>query len=222
MSTTTETTGTTTRTAPGARRLPGTLWLGLVRGGVELREYVRERDSIIFGFAYPIVMLAIFATVFGDDEPITVDGTTVSFAQYFLPGMVATGIMLSTYQTLAISIAVERDDGSLKRLRATPLPPTSYFLGKVFLSLTTVLVQTALLLAVAALVFDVPLPDEPDRWVTFAWVFVLGTAAGALCGVAYSSVPRSGRSASAVVVTPLLVLQFTSGCSSRSASCPSG
>ncbi|MCP2264748.1 ABC transporter permease [Promicromonospora thailandica] len=211
MSTTTETTGTTTRTAPGARRLPGTLWLGLVRGGVELREYVRERDSIIFGFAYPIVMLAIFATVFGDDEPITVDGTTVSFAQYFLPGMVATGIMLSTYQTLAISIAVERDDGSLKRLRATPLPPTSYFLGKVFLSLTTVLVQTALLLAVAALVFDVPLPDEPDRWVTFAWVFVLGTAAGALCGVAYSSVPRSGRSASAVVVTPLLVLQFTSG-----------
>jgi len=42
-------------------------------------------------------------------------------------------------------------------------------------------------------------------------VFVLGTAAGAVCGVAYSSVPRSGRSASAVVVAPLLVLQFTSG-----------
>lgn len=194
-----------------ARRLPGTLWLGLVRGGVELREYVRERDSIIFGFAYPIVMLAIFATVFGDDDPIAVDGTSVSFAQYFLPGMVATGIMLSTYQTLAISIAVERDDGSLKRLRATPLPPASYFLGKVVLSLTTVLVQTALLLAVAALLFDVPLPDDPARWATFAWVFVLGTATGAVCGVAYSSVPRSGRSASAVVVTPLLVLQFTSG-----------
>ena len=139
------------------------------------------------------------------------DGVTVSFAQYFLPGMVATGVMLSTYQTLAMSIAVERDDGTLKRLRATPLPATSYFLGKVFLSLVTVLAQTALLLAVAALAFDVPLPDAAGRWATFAWVFVLGTATGAVCGVAYSSVPRSGRSASAVVVTPLLVLQFTSG-----------
>jgi ABC-2 type transport system permease protein len=194
-----------------ARRLPGTLRLGLVRGGVELLQFVRERDSIIFGFAYPIVMLAIFATVFGDDDPIVVDGVTVSFAQYFLPGMVATGVMLSTYQTLAMSIAIERDDGALKRLRATPLPATSYFLGKVFLSLTTVLVQTALLLAVAALAFDVPLPDDAAHWATFAWVFVLGTATGAVCGVAYSSVPRSGRSASAVVVTPLLVLQFTSG-----------
>src|SRR5690606_2951822 len=126
-----------------ARRLPGTLWLGLVRGGVELREYVRERDSIIFGFAYPIVMLAIFATVFGDDAPISVDVTSVSFAPYFLPGMVATGIMLATYQTLAISISVERDDGSLQRLRATPLPPASYSLGKFVLSLTTVRVQTS-------------------------------------------------------------------------------
>lgn len=205
------TTTTSPRTAPAARRLPGTLRLGLVRAGVELREFMRERDSIIFGFAYPIVMLAIFALVFGDDDPITAGGVTIGFAQYFLPGMIATGVMLSTYQTLALSIAVERDDGTLKRLRATPLPATSYFLGKVLLSLVTVLVQTALLLAVAALAFDVQLPTDAESWLTFAWVFVLGTATGAVCGVAYSSVPRSGRSASAVVVTPLLVLQFTSG-----------
>ena len=194
-----------------ARRLPGTLRLGLVRTGVELREFAREREAIFFIFAYPIVMLAIFATVFGNDGPITAGGVTVSFAQYFLPGMIATGIMLSTYQSLALSIAVERDDGTLKRLRATPLPATSYFLGKVLLSLVTVLTQTVLLLAVAALAFDVPMPDDVGSWATFAWVFVLGTATGAVCGVAYSSVPRSGRSASAVVVTPLLVLQFTSG-----------
>lgn len=204
----TPTPGTATASA---RRLPGTLRQGFVRARVELLQFVRERDSVVFGFAYPIIMLAIFASVFGNDDPIVAGGVSVSFAQYFLPGMVATGVMLSTYQTLAMSIAVERDDGTLKRLRATPLPATSYFLGKVFLSLVTVLAQTALLLAVAALVFDVPLPDSAGRWVTFAWVFVLGTAAGAVCGVAYSSVPRSGRSASAVVVTPLLVLQFTSG-----------
>ena len=54
----------------------------------------------------------------------------IPFAQYFLPGMLATGIMLSSFQHLAISIAVERDDGGLKRLHGTPLPSSAFFLGK--------------------------------------------------------------------------------------------
>ncbi len=43
------------------------------------------------------------------------------------------------------------------------------------------------------------------------WVLLLGTASGAICGVAFSSLPRSGRSASAVVTPVVLVLQFISG-----------
>jgi ABC-2 type transport system permease protein len=47
--------------------------------------------------------------------------------------------------------------------------------------------------------------------VTFTWVFVLGVATSALLGIALSSVPRSGKSAAAVVIPILLVLQFISG-----------
>lgn len=200
--------------APTPRRpdapLPGVLRLGLVRARVELRQFWRERDAVVFVFAYPILLLAVFATVFAEDTQ-GVPGSEVSFARYFLPGMIATGVMLTSFQTLAISIAVERDDGTLRRLRATPLPATSYFLGKVLLTLATSLVQTAALLAVAALAYDVPLPADAGRWATFAWVFVLGTATGTVCGVAFSSVPRSGRSASAVVTPVVLLLQFVSG-----------
>jgi ABC-2 type transport system permease protein len=142
-------------------------------------------------------------------------GYGVPFAQYFLPGMVATGVMLTSFQSLAISIAVERDDGSLKRLRSTPLPPSAYFYGKVGLVLLTSVVQTALLLVLAATVYDVPMPwemsDGGARLATFAWVFVLGCASGAVCGVAFSSLPRSGKSATAVVTPVVLVLQFISG-----------
>lgn len=197
-----------TRRSPA--RLPGLARLAWSRTVFELRDFSRARDAVVFVFAYPIVMLAIFATVFGADHEM-VEGSGVLFPQYFLPGMVATGVMLSSFQTLAIAIAGERDDGTLKRLRATPLPPTAYFLGKTGQVLVTAGVQTAVLLAVAALVFDVPLPTDPGRWWTFAWVFALGTAAGAVCGVAYSSVPRSGRSASSVVIPVVLVLQFVSG-----------
>ncbi|WP_125773537.1 ABC transporter permease [Antribacter gilvus] len=195
---------------PGPARLPGIGTLALVRAGVELRSFVRERDAVIFLFLYPLVMLALFATVFGK-EAEGIGDVTVNFAQYFLPGMIATGVMLTSFQSMAISIAVERDDGTLKRLRATPLPASAYFLGKVAQVLVTSALQTALLLALAALVFDVALPTDVGRWFTFAWVYVLGTAAGTVLGVAFSSVPRSGRSATAVVTPVVLVLQFISG-----------
>lgn len=204
----TATTAPTTPT-PGAPRLPGTLRLGLERSRYEIRGFFRERDAIIFIFAYPIIMLAIFATVFGQDGAEVADG--VPFAQYFLPGMVATGVLLSSFQSLAISIPVERDEGGLKRLGGTPLPAAAYFLGKVGQVLVVSLVQVALLLVVAATLFDVAMPDTAALWATFAWVFVLGVATGAVCGVGFSSLPRSGRSASAVVTPVVLVLQFISG-----------
>lgn len=195
------------RTTTG--RLPGALRLGYERARYEIRGFFRDRDAVIFIFAYPIIMLAIFATVFGQDGGEAAPG--IPFAQYFLPGMIATGILLSSFQSLAVSIPVERDEGGLKRLGGTPLPPAAYFLGKVGQVLVTSVVQVVLLLAVAALLFDVALPDTAAEWGTFAWVFVLGTASGAICGVGFSSLPRSGRSASAVVTPVVLVLQFISG-----------
>lgn len=199
----------TTLNQAAPARLPGTLRLGYERARYEIRGFFRERDAIIFIFAYPIIMLAIFATVFGQDGATV--GDDIPFAQYFLPGMIATGVLLSSFQSLALSIPVERDEGGLKRLGGTPLPPAAYFLGKVGQVLVVSVVQVALLLAVAAVLFDVPMPDSAERWTTFAWVFVLGTAAGAVCGVGFSSLPRSGRSASAVVTPVVLVLQFISG-----------
>lgn len=204
---------TLTRARTGT--LPSAVTLGLARTGIELKQYFRERDSVVFAFAYPVIMLAIFATVFGQDGArigVAPDGTGgVPFAQYFLPGMVATGIMLSTFQTLAITIAVERDEGGLKRLRATPMPTSAYFLGKVGQVLVATAAQMVLLLAVAALAFGVDLPDDAASWARFIGVLVLGTATGAVTGVAFSSVPKSGRSVSAVVIPIVLVLQFTSG-----------
>nr|WP_085955074.1 ABC transporter permease [Cellulomonas flavigena] len=190
--------------------MPGLTRLAWARTRYEVTAFFREREAVVFVFAYPVIMLAIFATVFGSDEEL-LPGSGVHFPQYFLPGMVATGVVLSSFQNLATFIAAERDDGTLKRLRATPLPASAYFLGKTGQVLLTAGVQTALLLTVAGVVYDVPLPDDAGRWWTFAWVFVLGTATGAVCGVAFSSLPRSGRSTSAVVVPIVLVLQFVSG-----------
>jgi ABC-2 type transport system permease protein len=193
-----------------AVHLPGRWQLAGVRGTVELRQFWRERDAVVFIFALPIALLGIFSAVF-DSDPMGVGEASMNFPQYFLPGMVAAGAVLTSFQSVATTIAVERDDGTLHRLRCTPLPASAYIGGKVAVVLVVSLAQAVLLLAVAALLFDVPLPTDPTRWLTFTWVYALGVATGAVCGVAFSSVPRSGRSATTVVTPVVLVLQFISG-----------
>lgn len=177
---------------------------------LELKMYFREREAVVFGFTFPLLMLAMFSVIFGDNfdeqDQLTAGG-------FFLPGMISAGVMLTSFQSVALGVAVERDDGTLKRLRSTPMPPVGYFLGKVGLVAVTsiAIAQLVLLLALGVVAFGVGLPTDPGHWWTFSWVFLLGVASGTVLGVAYSSVATSARSAGAVVVGPLLVLQFISG-----------
>lgn len=196
-----------TRTdTPAEARLPSVARVGLARTRLELTAFFREKDALIWTLLYPIVLLAIFGSVF--DQQIA---PGVSFSQYFLAGMIATGLMLVSFQQLAIGIALERDDGTLKRLEGTPMPRAAYFVGKIGMVLVTAVAQITLLLVVAVLFFDIELPTDSSSWATFAWVSVLGITSGTLLGIAFSSIPRSGKSAAAVVTPPLLILQFISG-----------
>ena len=189
-----------------ARGAPSALSIGLSRVGIEVRQFTRIRDQLVFTFAFPVILLFIFGSGFSDDI-----APGVSFTQYFTAGMLASGVMLSSFQSLAITIAVERDEGTLKRLYGTPMPAASYFLGKVGLVLVTSVVQAAVLLVIGTLVFGLDLPSSASLWLRFAWVFLLGTSAGTVMGIAFSSVPRSSKSAPAVVSPVVIVLQFISG-----------
>ena len=201
----------TTITVP---RLPAgrTVRLGLSRIVNEVRAYFRQGDSVFFTFLFPLVMLTIFATAFSNQSFGTdASGNEVSAAAYYLPGMLAAGLLLSGLQNLAVDIATERSDGTLKRLAGTPLPVVSYFIGKIGQVLVTGAAQAALLLIVAGLLFGVALPTAIEAWFTFAWVFLLGVMTSAVLGIALSRLPRTGKSATAVVIPITLVLQFISG-----------
>src|SRR5207237_10856340 len=92
-----------------------------------------------------------------------------------------------------------------------PISPLSYFVGKFGQVIVTAVLQAALLLLVSATLFDVKLPTTSEAWLTFSWVFVLGVTTCAILGIALSAVPRSGKSASAVIIRIVLILQFISG-----------
>ncbi|MFF5113373.1 ABC transporter permease [Streptosporangium sp. NPDC000509] len=185
---------------------PSVMRLGLSRTVVENRMFFRERDAVIFSFAFPIIILVIFGSIFSGE----MEGTGLTVSQLYVAGLIGTAAMTG-FQNLGINIAVDRDDGTLKRLAGTPLPRTSYFIGKALNTLFVSFLQVVILLAIGVALFGLKLPSEAFRWVTFAWVFVLGVVGSALLGVAISSLPRSAKSASAVIAMPFVVLQFISG-----------
>lgn len=194
-------------TSAASRRSPSLLRAVGVRTRVELLQFYREPLQVIFGFAFPIVLFAIFATIF--DQAWTLqDGTVVTAATYYLAGMIAAAVMTSGFQSTAEIIATERDDRTLRRLVVSPMPRSAYLIAKVVLVVLNTTLQTALLLVVARFAFDVPMPHQIF---TFAWVLLLGTAATTAAGVAFASALPSGRAAIAASAPITVVLSFFSG-----------
>ncbi|MCZ2830324.1 ABC transporter permease [Modestobacter sp. VKM Ac-2986] len=197
----------TSTLTPARPAPPSTARIALARVGLELRLFARERQQVVFSFAYPLVMMVVFASVLGGDER----PGGIPFAQYFLAGIAATGIMLTSFQAVGTAIAAEREAGLLGRLQLLGTPPAAYFAGKAGQVLVTTAVQLALLLPLARYAYDVPMPADLGHWLTFGWVAALGALAGTVLGIAVSALPGSASSVTTTISGFAIVLQFFSG-----------
>lgn len=197
-------TKTANRTATG---LPSVWQVGLARGIIEVKQFFRERSGAIFTFAFPAVILLVFGLI----ESGEVGKTGVSVRQYFTPGIIAMGIVFTSFANLAVAITIERDHGTLKRLALTPMPRAAYFVGKTIHVLVTTVVQIAVLLILGVAFLGVHLPAAPARWLTLGWLLALGVTALTLLGIAVSGLPPSGKSAGVMINLPMILLMFVSG-----------
>jgi ABC-2 type transport system permease protein len=190
-----------------AQRLPSLPKMAAVRGLIEIKSFIRQRESVVFTFALPIILLLLFGQIFHGE----IGHTGVNFRQYFVAGIIASGLMSATFVNLGVSVAVDRDDGTLSRLAGTPLTRSAYFAGKAILAFAVCAAEVAVLLAIGVLLLGLHLPTSAERWFTLGWVLLLGAATCSLLGIAMSCLVRSSRSAVAVMNLPYLVLSFISG-----------
>ncbi|PPK70496.1 ABC transporter permease [Actinokineospora auranticolor] len=201
------TTGTLPRRTTTARPpLPSTLRSGVLRGGAELRMFFRSKEAVLFTFSFPAIILLLLGSINSGEAT---EGVPMS--RVLTASMIAYGILSTAFINIGVGIAADREDGSLKRLRGTPVTAGAYFTGKVILVAVATVAEVAVLLAVGVLAFDLDLPTEPGKWLTFAWVLALSVIACTLLGIAASALTRSARSAGAVLNVPVLALQFISG-----------
>ena len=196
-----------TAVTAAAKPMPGLWSATAARSKVELLSFFRNRQSLVFTLLFPVLLLVVFGSIFTGK----IEHTDVDFKQVFMAGIIAAGIMSVSFQGLAINIAIERDNGLLRRLASTPMPKAAYFAGKVIRVGVTALLEVAVLLAIAVLAFGLPLPSTPGRWLTLLWVGLLGATSCSLLAVAYSWAIPNSASAPAIVTPPFMLLQFISG-----------
>ena len=172
----------------------------------EQLSFWRNPQSAFFTFVFPVVIIIVFGALFGGGGRSSYFNG-LSPLQYYVPTIAAVSVLSACYSQLAIVLAMRRQNGILKRVRATPLPAWTYFLGLLAHCILVSAVDVALIVVVGGL-FGVPLPTH---WPALALALVLGAASFCALGVAVASLIRNSEAAPAVVQLVLFPLLFISG-----------
>lgn len=186
--------------------MPTTLAIGLSRGLMEIKDFARDIGQVMFTFSFPALLLLMLGGIYDHDL-----GGGLNLSHVFAASIAASAIVSTSFVNLGGAIAAERDDGTLKRLRTLPMPKAAYFMGKVILVLAISLVELALMLGLAVLLYDMKLPPDGAHWFRLGWLFVLGVACWSMLGMAASSLARSARSAAIIMSVIYTLLGFVSG-----------
>ena len=167
------------------------------------RLFWRNRELAFFTFMLPLILYLMLGSVNQDER---VEG--VSGPEYLLAGMIGYGAAAIGFGALAMTLVFRREDGTLKRLRSTPLPARVYIAAVLTSILISFAVVTALLFGIGMSVFDVSLPD---RLLEMAGLIVLGAAVFAALGLAAASLVKNDSAAVAVLNGLYLPMTFLSG-----------
>jgi ABC-2 type transport system permease protein len=183
---------------------------GWKRVAIEVRVFFRNKLAVFFTFLLPVMLTVIFGAVFSDrlQGPA---GQSISFKQYFLASMIAATAFSLSFSSMAIGAAIEQNNGVVKRLAGTPLPRSSYLLGKIGQALVTSAIATVLIIAIGVLGYGLHLPTTASRWFVLVVVLILGVSACALAGLAFTRFIHDAQTAPAFVQPIFLALLFISG-----------
>lgn len=163
----------------------------------------RNREAAFFSFLFPIILLVLLGSVYGDGDIEGVRGST-----YLLAGLIGYGVAAAAFASLAITLVVRREAGLLKRVRGTPLSPRVYLAAVIASMVIVIALQAALQVLIGRLLLDADWPASPASFVA---VIGIGAASFAALGLAVTTVVRSGEGSSAVVNAIYLPMAFISG-----------
>jgi ABC-2 type transport system permease protein len=171
------------------------------------KAFWRNPAAVFFTVGFPVILLLIFATVFGD-QTIDVRGG-IDTTAYYVPAIITLAVISATMQNLAMTLVIAREDGRLKRGRGTPMPAWVFIAGRVGNAIVLALIMLVLVAGLGRVLYGVAIPwaQLPE----IVAVLVVGAATFCCLGIALTAATPSQDAAAPIVNALLLPLYFLSG-----------
>ncbi len=164
--------------------------------------YWRSREAAFFTFLFPILLYALVSAFYTGK----IDGQPAG--RVLLAGLLGYGAATTTFAGIAIFLVIRRENGVLKRLRATPLPPLVYIAALLASTLLVFAAEAAAMVLLARFAYHVGIPDQVGSLVLS---LLLGAAVFTALGIAITAGIRSAEGSSAIVNIIVLPMAFLSG-----------
>ena len=173
------------------------------------KAYWRSPAQAFFAFAYPLMFLVIFTSIFRNSN-VQFGGRRVNEATFYVPAMAALAVITVCFNNIAVAVTFQRDSGVLKRINGTPLRSVSFFGARI---LHAVLVSVLLVVITAAFGRAFYHADIPTGLTLLRMLVMLAVGAAAFCalGFAISSVIPNADASLPIVNAIILPLLFLSG-----------
>jgi ABC-2 type transport system permease protein len=175
----------------------------------DVRASLRNRRVVFLSIALPVLLLAVLTGLYADSASVDAIGQRVSAQRAFVPGIMALAVLTSSFMTLLMAVAGQRQAGVLKRRRATPVPALVLILGRTLTSVGIAVVAVAVMLVIADAGYDISPPAGFELPMLLG--VVVGSICFACCAFALAGLVTSPESAGPILQVILLPLQLISG-----------
>ena len=179
--------------------------LGFGRGWIEIRHTLTYWPVLFQALFFSGISILVLFLMRGHHLP----GTSFSLGSATLPGVIGMNIAVGGITGVTALLAVDREDGTLLRAKATPGGMTAYVLGKITLTSGTALIGVALTLILGLIAFP-GLAVTATGLLTLVWVVLLGLLATIPLGIALGSTIKDPRFLT-LIVLPFSALTAISG-----------
>jgi len=173
---------------------------------VSLKLYLREPITVFFTLGFPIMLVLIFGSMYGNQPSPMLGG--YGSMDVSMPGYTALILGSIGFMTVAMYTSTFRETGILRRFRATPLRPLTYILADVTANLVMTLLGMVGLVIVGWLLYRVRFEGQPVS-------VILGVIFSALAmfaaGYVIASLAPTARAAQVISMVVFYPMMFISG-----------
>lgn len=166
---------------------------------------VRDRTTVFFTFAFPLIFLLVFGLLFRDQS---VDGG-LPYINYVAPGVLSWGVGNAALFSPAFAMMHWRRDDILRLVWRTPTPLPTVLGSRFAVAVGVGLAQAVLFTAVALLpLFGLHLPGT---WPLALPLLVAGVAAFLAMGLVVGSLADTPEAVAAIANCVMVPMAFLSG-----------